>query len=173
LIIKYPDEKLSEISEPVFPNLTQKEAGDLIANMRKACWDVGGFAISAIQIGSPYTVLGYFSFKTKEYNWIIDPQIISTNGSNTMQEGCLSIPGYFWNIERPSKVCISYKDIDQVERVRTFTGVIARAILHEMDHFDGILIPDFMDDNQLKDFNRHYSQYSHVDEYSAPNLNAA
>ena len=173
MIIKYPSEQLSVTSEPVFTNLNEKEVASLITDMRKACWEVGGFAISAIQIGRPYTALGYFSFKTKEYNWIIDPKIVSTSGSATMQEGCLSIPGYFWNIERPSTVCISYKDINAVERLRTFTGVIARAILHEMDHFDGILIPDFMNSNQLMEFDKHYVKQTHVDEYLAPALNAA
>jgi peptide deformylase len=173
LIIKYPSEELLITSQPVFPTLDEKEVGNLIGDMRKACWEVGGFAISAIQIGRPYTVLGYFSFKTKEYNWIIDPQIISTSGGVTMQEGCLSIPGYFWNIERPSTVCVSYKSIDQVERVRTFTGVIARAILHEMDHFDGILIPDFMNPSQLMEFDKHYAKQTHIDEYFPPALNAS
>ena len=140
--------------------------------MRSECWQVGGFAISAIQVGEPYTILGYFSFKKKEYQWIIDPEIIDTSGSSSLEEGCLSIPGYFWNIERPSKVTISYKDIYGIDRVRTFTGVIARAILHEMDHFDGIIITDFMSKDQMKTFDNHYKKNSHIEEYIAPDLHA-
>jgi len=172
MLVKYPNPLLNERSVAAFGNLTNDEISKIISLMRSECWKVGGFAISAIQVGDPYTILGYFSFKKKEYQWIIDPEIIDTSGSSSLNEGCLSIPGYFWNIIRPSKVTISYKDINGIDRVRTFTGVIARAILHEMDHFDGILIPDFMSDDEAKTFNSHYTQNSHIEEYVAPSLNA-
>lgn len=172
MIFKYPDKTLDAVSEPAFESLLQREIVSLCAEMRSECWNVGGFAISAIQIGRPYTVLGYYSFKSKEYNWIVDPQIISMSGNVSMTEGCLSIPGYFWNITRPSQVCISYKDLSGHDRVRTFTGVIARAILHEMDHFDGILIPDLMDNDQRVNFIDHYFQEINTEEYKAPELSA-
>lgn len=170
MIVKYPDRKLRRISKPLFPDFSTKEVAEICTEMREECWKVGGFAISAIQIDRPYRVLGYFSQKNKEYNWIVDPKIISSGGTSVMQEGCLSIPGYFWNIERPAKVCISYKDINAKDHVRTFTGVVARAILHEMDHFDGVLIPDFMMKDELEEFEKHYEQYSHTEEYKAPFL---
>ena len=172
MLVKYPSELLHTKSVSAIDNLSESEIRDIVSRMRKEAWQVGGFAISAIQIGEPYTILGFFSFKRNEYIWIIDPEIISTNGSSVMKEGCLSIPGYFWNIKRPAKATISYTDLDGTPRVRTFTEVIARAIFHEMDHFDGILIPDFMNSDQLNLFNQHYKESSHIDEYDAPELDA-
>lgn len=170
LIKKYPDPILDTPSEQVHKNMNQKEVQSLSRKMREACWDVKGFGISAIQIGEPVQMFGYFSSKKKDLIWITDPEIISAEGSTYFTEGCLSIPGYYWNIYRPEKITLSYKTLDGHEKVKTFTGVESRIVQHEMDHLDGILIPDLMNDEQYLEFNHNFSNKISIYDYEAPEL---
>lgn len=67
-----------------------------------------------------------------------NPVVISTKGTIKMQEGCLSYPGLFLSIEREAEVTVSYYDFTNTQHEKTFTGLTARVILHELDHLDGI-----------------------------------
>lgn len=151
----YPDEVLDKPSYSAYENLEHTELISLTKEMRKACWDVGGFGISAVQIGKLFRVFGLVNEKKKDLEWICDPQLISAKGRISFSEGCLSIPGYFWNISRYAKVLIEYRDLEGKKRVKTFGGVQARVIQHEMDHLDGILIPDLMSPEEKKNFDYH------------------
>lgn len=75
---------------------------------------------------------------------IINPVIIGQEGEKIDVEGCLSVPGRSGTVKRPEKVKINYKDIDGEERTIEGTGLLARAICHEIDHLEGILYIDKM-----------------------------
>lgn len=169
-IKKYPDSILDRESVSAHENLSPKEIHDLSKKMREACWDVKGFGIAAIQIGEPVQIFGMYSVKKKDLLWITDPEIISAEGQSTYIEGCLSIPGYFWSIIRPEKVTISYKTLNGEDKVKTFSGVESRIIQHEIDHLDGILIPDLMNDEQYMEFNHNFSNKISIYDYEAPEL---
>ncbi|HZK33223.1 MAG TPA: peptide deformylase [Tissierellaceae bacterium] len=74
----------------------------------------------------------------------INPEIIETEGEAIEVEGCLSVPGRSGTVERPERVKIKYLDIDGNEKTLEGTGLMARAICHEIDHLEGILYIDKM-----------------------------
>jgi peptide deformylase len=168
MIKKYPDPVLDEKSKSVVDNLSDKETQALISRMRRACWNANGFGIAAVQIGEPFQIFGYLSKSSKDLEWIIDPEIISSSGSSSYEEGCLSIPGYFWKVYRPEKVTLRYKDISMNDRVKTFKGIESRVIQHEIDHLDGLCIPDSLTDKDFVDFVSHFQSGSSIYEYNSP-----
>lgn len=74
---------------------------------------------------------------------VINPKIIKKSGSAKMEEGCLSIPGVTVNIKRPQKITVRYTDEQNKETERECSDLLARAILHEIDHLHGKLIVDY------------------------------
>lgn len=168
MIKKYPDPILDKQSISVSDNLSPKELDALIGRMRKACWTANGFGIAAVQIGEPFQIFGYLSNSTKDLEWIVDPEIISYSGSSVYEEGCLSIPGYFWKVYRPEKVTLKYKDILMNDRVKTFRGIESRVIQHEVDHLDGLCIPDSLVDKDFFVFASHFQSGKPVYEYTSP-----
>lgn len=73
---------------------------------------------------------------------LINPEIIETYGASIDYEGCLSVPGVSGKVERPEKVKIKYLDLDGNEKELEGTGLLARAMCHEIDHLNGILFID-------------------------------
>ena len=73
-----------------------------------------------------------------------NPQILQRQGSATLEEGCLSIPGVNIKIKRSGKIVVSYLDINNELQEQTFEGLMARVIQHENDHLDGKLILDYL-----------------------------
>ncbi len=168
MIKKYPDPVLDKKSKSVVGNLSYEEIQTLIARMRRACWNANGFGIAAVQIGEPFQIFGYLSKSSKDLEWVIDPEIISSSGYSAYEEGCLSVPGYFWKVYRPEKVTVKYRDALMTERVKTFRGIESRVIQHEMDHLDGLCIPDALSDEDFADFISHFRSGSPIYEYNSP-----
>ena len=73
---------------------------------------------------------------------MINPEIIQTDGCQVGEEGCLSIPGYFSEVERPNYVKVKFQNIDMEEVIMEGEELFARAVLHENDHLNGILFVD-------------------------------
>lgn len=105
-----------------------------------------GIGISAMQTGvnirAGIVEMNYRERKKGKPLFLANPVILSREGIATDQEGCLSFPGKFYKIHRPSLVWLKYQDQEGREQKRFFHEMIARCILHEMDHFDGILFTD-------------------------------
>lgn len=154
-ILQYPDPILDRVSYPVYSNLELSEVKSLADEMYYECWKVGGFGISAVQIGKLFRIFGYVDKKRKNIEWICDPELISATGRTSFTEGCLSIPGYFWNISRYAKVLVQYRDLNGRKKVKTFKGIEARVVQHELDHLDGVLIPDLMPKEEKTNFDYH------------------
>ena len=72
----------------------------------------------------------------------INGKIENSQGKSEYSEGCLSFPGIKFDITRPEIITFSFQDIDRKKKVEEFDGLLARAIQHEMDHLNGILIID-------------------------------
>lgn len=81
--------------------------------------------------------LGFESYE------LINPVLISSSGEDISYESCLSAPGVFVKVARPTEIEIRYDDINGISHTMTAEGFLARAILHEMDHLDGIVITDY------------------------------
>ena len=77
--------------------------------------------------------------------FLINPQIISqSNNKSTYEEGCLSLPGHFAEIERPAECKVEYLDYNGKEKVITAKGLLSTCIQHEIDHLNGLLFIDYL-----------------------------
>jgi len=75
---------------------------------------------------------------------LINTEIIGSNGSSIMEEGCLSVPDVRAEIERPETIIIKFQDLEQNFYEKSFTGVISRVIQHELDHLNGKFFVDYL-----------------------------
>lgn len=140
-----PDNLLRQKSEPVIINNEDDKAylKTFISDMVETCRYIHGLGLSAIQVGIPTRI---FVVVTEDHELcFVNPEIINTSeDSLVMKEGCLSFPGVFSNVERPSTVKIKYLNSDLEPSELEATGIVARCILHEYDHLEGKLFVDYL-----------------------------
>jgi peptide deformylase len=110
---------------------------EILDNMVETMKHYGGIGLSANQVG---LALRMFVFgDNKHYVPCFNPRIISTSEKKVpIEEGCLTYPGLFVKIFRPDEVTLTFEDENRELHEETFTGLMARVVLHEMDHMDGI-----------------------------------
>jgi peptide deformylase len=140
-IVLYPDPRLLSVSKPVTqfgPELKQL-AADMTETMRQA----NGIGLAAIQIGEAIRMMVmdvHFDQEDKGESLVLcNPEVLIQEGSETIEEGCLSIPDVREEVERSFKVKVKGRDVDGAEQVLEFEGLLARCVLHEIDHMNGKL----------------------------------
>ena len=106
-----------------------------------------GLASTQVGIDLPLFILQHDKLMTQP-RIFINPQIISGVGTDTMEEGCLSFPGLYLKIKRPLKIKFKYCTLEGNEKEEVFDGLLARAVLHETDHLQGILFIDRISQTQ-------------------------
>ena len=144
-IITEPNKLLREISLPV-ENVGKKEQ-QLMDDMLDTMYAANGIGLAAIQIGVPknVVVIDLNKDKKKIPMFFVNPKITSKSKSlKKYEEGCLSIPNLFAEIERPSECEIQYLDYFGKEKTLTANGLLATCIQHEVDHLKGILFIDYL-----------------------------
>ena len=144
-IITEPNKLLREISLPV-ENVGKKEQ-QLMDDMLDTMYAANGIGLAAIQIGVPknVVVIDLNKDKKKIQMFFVNPKITSKSKSLTKyEEGCLSIPNLFAEIERPSECEIQYLDYFGKEKTLKANGLLATCIQHEVDHLKGILFIDYL-----------------------------
>jgi peptide deformylase len=143
-ILIIPDKRLRVVSEPVRTVDTQIRA--LAEDMMETMYDAPGIGLAAIQIGQPLRLVTMDLAKKDEEKApqvFINPQITwSSDEMNVHEEGCLSIPEYYEEVERPAKVRFSYLDLDGKLQEVEADGIFATCIQHEIDHLNGVLFID-------------------------------
>ena len=142
-ILVYPNKLLREKSEDVVS--FDASLHELLDDMYETMVHKEGIGLAAIQIGVPLNVLlinlaDEEGLQSKEHLYeIINPVITSKNGITLYQEGCLSVPGYYEEVERASHLTLKYFDRHGVEHNEPFSDLMAIAVQHEMDHLKGHL----------------------------------
>lgn len=145
-IIKYPDEILRKKAVPI--DRISEEIFKLAEGMIEVMLKEDGVGLAANQVGS---LLRIFVINTTPHEdkptpvVMINPEVLSQEGSVNAEEGCLSFPGLYLSIVRPEKVRMHAKDLYNEDFVYEMDGILARAILHEIDHLNGTLIIDYVD----------------------------
>jgi peptide deformylase len=145
-IITLPDKRLRHVSEPVktIDAGIRKLVDDMLATM----YDAPGIGLAAIQIGIAKRVVTMdLSKKTDEHHprVFINPEVTwKSDDKVAHEEGCLSIPEYYEEVERPSEVKVKYLDLDGKSHEITAKGLFATCIQHEVDHTNGILFIDYL-----------------------------
>jgi peptide deformylase len=146
-IIILPDPILRQVSTPV--ETVDESVRQLAADMLETMYAAPGIGLAAIQVGVPkrLLVLDVNENEEEEGNPLvmINPEILTLGPELRLhEEGCLSIPDFRLDIERPSVVKVRYVDLEGKVQALDADGLLATAIQHEVDHLDGKLIIDFL-----------------------------
>jgi peptide deformylase len=143
-ILILPDKRLRLLSKPVAKIDAATKL--LVEDMFDTMYDAPGIGLAAIQIGEPRRIVTMDLAKKdepKEPQVFINPELLSKSGDhNTHEEGCLSIPEYYEEVERPAAVRVRYLDLDGKQHEIDAEGLLATCIQHEIDHLDGVLFID-------------------------------
>ena len=143
-IITLPDKRLRLKSEPV--KTIDKDIRALIDDMFQTMYAAPGIGLAAIQIAVPKRVVTMDLAKKDEPaqpQVFINPEIVwSSEEKATYEEGCLSIPEYYEEVERPQSVRVKYLDRDGKAQEIEASGLLATCLQHEIDHTNGVLFID-------------------------------
>ena len=124
---------------------------DLVDNMFDTMYEQEGIGLAANQVGVDMNlfVIDISHTDDKEFPRIfINGEIRSSQGESIFSEGCLSIPEVVFEVTRPEFISFKYQDIDEKWHEEEFDGLLARAIQHEIDHLNGVLIIDLVSEMQ-------------------------
>ena len=120
----------------------------LMDDMLETMYAAPGIGLAAIQVGVPKRVIVLDIAKKdepKQPTYFVNPEIIEKSQNNSSyEEGCLSVPGQFAEIERPDRCHIKYLDYQGKSKEMKAEGMLATCIQHEMDHLEGILFIDYL-----------------------------
>lgn len=145
-IIILPDNRLKLVSAPVAE--MSRDVRRLVEDMFDTMYEAPGIGLAAIQIAVPTRVVTVdISRENEPRNPLafINPRITwASEDLSVYQEGCLSIPEYYEEVERPARVRVAYRDLDFVEREMECDGLLATCIQHEIDHLNGVLFIDHL-----------------------------
>ncbi len=135
--------KKSEILEKV-----DDELRVLLDDMLETMYSAPGIGLAAVQVGILKRVIVIDVSKDKEKKdpfFFINPEIVSkSKNTSTYEEGCLSLPGYFAEIERPAECHVKYIDYHGKKKEIKATGLLSTCIQHEIDHLNGVLFIDYL-----------------------------
>jgi peptide deformylase len=143
-ILILPDKRLWQVSKPVakIDAATKK----LVEDMFETMYEAPGIGLAAIQIGEPVRVVTMDLGKKdepKQPQVFINPELTwSSEAKNTHEEGCLSIPEYYEEVDRPAEVKVKYTDLQGEQHEITADGLLATCLQHEIDHLNGVLFID-------------------------------
>ena len=145
-ILTEPDKLLRQVSKPV-EKVGELER-ELMKDMLDTMYTAKGIGLAAIQIGVPKRIIVMDISKEenkKKPMYFVNPIIIKKNDEKvTYEEGCLSVPNQFAEIDRPSKCEVEYLDYNGNKQNLKAEGLLATCIQHEMDHLEGILFIDYL-----------------------------
>ena len=145
-ILKEPNHLLRQVSKPV--EKVGKEEKQLMDDMLETMYFANGIGLAAVQIGVPKRIIVMDISKDenkKEPRYFVNPVIKNKdNLKSTYEEGCLSVPDQFAEIDRPKKCEIDYLDYNGEKKILKAEGLLATCIQHEMDHLEGILFIDYL-----------------------------
>ena len=145
-LVILPDAQLRLVSKPV--EAVTPEIRTLVDDMLETMYDAPGIGLAAPQIGELKRIVVMDLAKegeTPEPLVMINPEILSySDDTVTTEEGCLSIPELYYDVERPAEVTVKYTDLDGKEIELEAKDRLAICVQHELDHLDGVLYIDYL-----------------------------
>ncbi|MFJ6325613.1 MULTISPECIES: peptide deformylase [unclassified Rhizobium] len=145
-LIILPDPLLRQASKPIerIDIETQRLADDMLETM----YDAPGIGLAAIQVGVARRMLVIDVSREGEEKTplvFINPEIVASSDDRSVyEEGCLSIPDYYAEVERPARVTVKHLDRDGKEQITEADGLLATCVQHEIDHLNGVLFIDYI-----------------------------
>ena len=145
-LVILPDSKLRLVSEPI-KDITD-EIRRLAEDMLDTMYDAPGVGLAAIQVGVPVRMVTMDVSKSDDERQplvLINPEITwSSEEKRAYEEGCLSIPEYYEEVERPDRVRFRYTNLDGTTVEQDADGLLATCVQHEIDHLNGVLFIDHL-----------------------------
>lgn len=150
-LVILPDSMLRKVSAPI-GDITP-EIRKLAEDMLETMYDAPGIGLAAIQIGEPVRLVTLDVSKKAEEGEeqqrepmvLINPEVTwRSEELSSYEEGCLSIPEYYEEVERPARVKVAYRDIDGKAQEIEADGLLATCLQHEIDHLNGVLFIDYL-----------------------------
>jgi peptide deformylase len=142
-ILEFPDPRLRKTATPV----TQVDDAlrELTDNMFETMYAAPGIGLAATQIDVHRRFLiADVSADNNEPHVLINPVILEKNGVQVSEEGCLSVPGFYEEVERADHIRVRYQDRNGDEIEKEMEGLLAVVVQHEIDHLDGKLFVDYL-----------------------------
>ena len=163
-IIILPDKQLRLVSKPI--EKVTPEIRKLADDMFETMYDAPGIGLAAIQVAQPVRLITMDLAKrdengetNREPRVFINPEIIASSAEMSVyEEGCLSIPEYYEEIERPAKVRVRFTDLDGKLHEEDAEGLFATCIQHEIDHLNGVLFIDYLSKLKRDRVNKKFSK---------------
>jgi len=145
-ILIEPNKLLRVVSKPV--KEVNKEIQYLMDDMLETMYSANGIGLAAIQIGIPKNLI-VIDLLTKEKKrnpmFFVNPKIVKKSSKlSKYEEGCLSIPNLFAEVQRPIECEVEYLNYEGKKKILKATGLLATCIQHEIDHLKGILFIDYL-----------------------------
>jgi peptide deformylase len=142
-ILSYPDPRLRKVAKPVEsfnPALLK-----LIDDMKDTMYAEKGIGLAATQVNVHKQLLVLDVSETFDhFRVFINPELVEKEGSESCEEGCLSVPGIYAEVSRAAKVSVKAQNPDGSHFEETLEGMVAICLQHEMDHLKGILFVDYL-----------------------------
>ena len=150
-ILEVPDPRLKTVSTPV--ETFDDDLRTLVADMFETMYDAPGIGLAAIQVGVPKRVLVIDLQEQEDEEGkpikaprvFINPEILDPSAEQSLyNEGCLSVPDQYAEVERPASIRARWQDLDGEVHEEAMEGLMATCLQHEMDHLEGILFIDHL-----------------------------
>ena len=152
-ILHYPDPRLHNKAKAV--ERVDDKVRTLIDDMLETMYAAPGIGLAAIQVNVPLRVITIdLSDERNDPLCLVNPKILERRGTVELEEGCLSVPGLSWNIVRPKEIHIVAFDLDGNEVSIEADELESRLYQHELDHLDGTLLFEYLDDDQVREAKR-------------------
>ena len=142
-ILEFPDPRLRRVAKPVdeVTDLERKLAADMLETM----YEARGIGLAATQVNETVRMLVLDLSETKDDPKVfINPEIIDRKGAQTCEEGCLSVPGIYAEVERAEEIRVRALGLDGQPFETDADGLLAVCIQHEIDHLDGKVFVDYL-----------------------------
>ena len=135
-ILRYPDPRLKTVAEPV--SSIDLAVHRLVADMAETMYEAPGIGLAATQVNVHRQLVVIDISETRDKLMVlINPQILEQQGSQTGEEGCLSVPGIYDQVVRAAQITVRYMGLDGQHQTITAEGLLAVCIQHEIDHLQG------------------------------------
>lgn len=142
-ILHFPDPRLRLKARPVAQ--VDNQVRQMVADMFETMYDAPGIGLAATQVNQQLEVIVIDVSESKDQPiCLINPRITETAGTEEMQEGCLSVPGYYENVTRAENVTVQALNEQGESFELEADGLLAVCIQHEMDHLQGKLFVDYL-----------------------------
>ncbi|GMU69013.1 MAG: peptide deformylase [Steroidobacteraceae bacterium] len=144
-ILEYPDPRLRTRAEPV--TVFDEAFGRLVDDMFETMYAAPGIGLAATQVNVHQRLIVIdISEERNERHVFVNPEILDKSGTAVTEEGCLSVPGIFDEVQRASHVRVRARDRHGIEFEQELEGILAVCLQHEIDHLDGKLFVDYLSD---------------------------